>query len=114
MRGILFSVMGFLSFGVSPLFADSFRCGSYLAREGMPSSEIAKKCGEPDVVKTLEEPIVVRRTNGTTFENGVTITHYWYYERGPNEFVARMTIREARVEMIELLSARLLKSLDLE
>ena len=69
--------------------ADSFRCGSYLAREGMPSSEMEEKCGQPDVVKTSEEPIIVRRPDGSTFSNGVTTTHYWYYGRGPNEFVAR-------------------------
>jgi hypothetical protein len=72
-----------------------------------------EKCGQPDVVKTLEEPIIVRRPDGSTFSNGVTITHYWYYERGRNEFVARVTIREAIVEEIELLSARLIESLDL-
>lgn len=80
----------------------------------MPSSKIAEECGQPDVVQTSEEPIIVRRANGSTFTNGVTITDYWYYERGPNEFVVRVTIREAVVEEIELLSARRLESLDLE
>lgn len=94
--------------------ADSFRCGTYLAREGRPSSEIAKECGPPDAARTSEEPIVVRRPDGSTFTNGVTVTDYWYYERGPNEFVARVTIREGLVDEIELLSARLLQSLDLE
>lgn len=114
MRRILAGVLAIFSVGVSPVYADSFRCGGYLAREGRPSSEIATECGEPDVVKTSEEPIIVRRPNGTTFENGVAITHFWYYERGPNQFVARVTIREDRVETIELLSARLLESLDLD
>jgi hypothetical protein len=94
--------------------ADSFRCGGYLAREGRPASEIETECGQPDLVKRSEEPIIVRRPNGSIFANGVTITDYWYYERGPNQFVARVTIREGIAEEIELLSARLLESLDLD
>ena len=95
-------------------FADSFRCGSYLAREGMSMSEMEEKCGKPDVVKTTEEPIRVRRGNGTTFINGVVTTHNWYYERGPSRFVALVVIRESVVEEIKLLEARLIESLGLE
>ena len=94
--------------------ADSFRCGSFLAREGMSSDSIEEICGKPDVVKMTEEPILVRRPNGTTFNDGVVTTRYWYYERGPNEFVARVTIRDGIAEEVELLEARLLEALDLD
>lgn len=114
MRGFFFSLLIVVFVGGPAAYADSFRCGSYIAKEDVPSSELVEECGQPDLVRTVEDPILVRRPNGTTFQNGISITHYWYYERGPNEFVARVTVRDARVEKIDLLSARLLESLDLD
>ena len=80
----------------------------------MSSAAIEEICGKPELVKLTEEPIIVRRPNGTTFTNGVVTTHVWYYERGPNEFVARVTIRDSVAEEIELMEARLIEALDLE
>lgn len=112
----LFRFLGVFVFFSGPAvsYADSFRCDRYLAREGMPSSELEEKCGRPDVIETSEEPIIVRRPDGTTFTNGFATTSFWYYERGRNQFVARVTIRDSVVEEIELLEARLIESLDLD
>ena len=92
--------------------ADSFRCGAYVVHDGMPSAEIREKCGEPDLVRVSEEPVFSRLENGTTVQTGVTTTHYWFYARGPNQFVARVTVRDSVAREIELLNVRDIASLD--
>ena len=95
----------------SPIvMADSFRCGAYIVREGMRSAEIAEKCGEPDRVRTHEEPVYTRMQDGTTVQTGVATTQYWYYDRGPNQFVARIAVRESLADEVELLNVRDLAS----
>ena len=86
--------------------ADSFRCGAYIAVEGMPAAELTEKCGEPELTRTFDEPVYAERPNGSRYQLGVTTSHYWYYERGRNEFVARVTVRKSVAEKIELLSVR--------
>ena len=49
-RGAAILVLGLLA--ASPAFADGFRCGTKLVREGATRSEVAAKCGEPDDVIT--------------------------------------------------------------
>ena len=75
--------------------ADSFRCGAYIVRDGMPSTEIRGKGGEPDLVRVSEEPVLSRLENGTAVQTGATTTYYWFYERGPNQFLARVTVRDS-------------------
>jgi hypothetical protein len=100
---VLGSAIG-LSFASSPLLADSFRCGTALIREGMPASEIRKKCGDPNSVETVTEPVIARRPDGSTFQTGVTTKDYWGYDRGPRRFPARVTIEDGVAVEIELLS----------
>jgi len=95
-------------------FADSFRCGNALAREGMSATELEKKCGRPDLVRKSTEPMIVRRPDGTLTREGIVTIYYWYYERGRNQFVARVTIRDSVVRKIELLDERRIESLDPE
>jgi Protein of unknown function (DUF2845) len=90
---------------VSPcLLADSFRCGTNLIREGMPAAEVMEKCGGPDSVEAVSEPIMARRPNGSTYQVGIATTEYWTYDRGSGRFPARLTIKEGAVSEIELLS----------
>ena len=94
--------------------ADAFRCGVNIIREGMRSSEIQEKCGEPDLVKIEEEPVFARLENGTNVQVGVTTTRFWYYDRGPNRFIARLAIRDSLAEEIDLLEVRDIDSLSEE
>jgi hypothetical protein len=110
-RFLAMLVLVLLAIGSSSVMADSFRCGTYIIREGMPSAEIKEKCGDPDLVKTSTEPIFSRLKNGATVQTGVTTTDYWFYDRGPNQFVARVTIRESQAEEIEVLDVRNIESL---
>jgi len=83
---------------------DRFYCGQRLIREGMAVPEIVRRCGEPDSVEVVEEPIFARGPRGGRVQTGVTTTEYWIYDRGSTRFPARLTIRENIAEKIELLS----------
>ena len=89
---------------VSVAEADSIRCGAHLIQEGMAAAEIVEKCGQPTAIETVEEPIMARRPNGTTYQVGITTTEYWRYDRGPRLFPAQLTIEEGVATKIELLS----------
>jgi hypothetical protein len=72
----------------------------------MASKEIREKCGKPDLVRTIEKPILARAAAGGTIQTGVEVTLLWYYERGSNQYVARVTIRDAMAEEIEILNVK--------
>ena len=100
--------------GPGRAIADTVRCGSGVIQEGMPASEIQLKCGNPDVVKTRREPIMARRPNGTTFQSGTTSRDFWYYDRGPDQFVMRVTVEDSVAIEVKLLEVRAIDTLDLE
>jgi len=91
-----------------------FRCCSSIVREGMSSEDIEKRCGEADLVRVTEEPVYTRLDNGASVQVGTLITHFWYYDRGPNQYVARITIRESLAEKIDLLEVTDIESLELD
>lgn len=93
-----------LVLGTPPALAASFRCGQDLIREGMSASDIREKCGEPDSVETVTEPVMSRTRDGLAYQVGVTTTDYWRYDRGSRRFPVRLTIKEGIAEKIELLS----------
>ena len=95
----------------SPALADDLRCGSHIVRKGMTSGEILQKCGEPDLTRKVETPVFVRVEGGGTRQTGVEITLLWYYERGANQYVARVTIREKIAEAIDILDVKKLDAL---
>lgn len=80
----------------------------------MSSDEIEERCGKPDLTRTVEEPIRARLNSGASVQVGVATTHYWYYDRGPTQFVARLTVRESIAEEIEIMNIRDIESLPSE
>ena len=95
-----------LSLGPESVLADSFRCNRSIVREGMSVDEIREKCGAPDLVRTRKEPVMSRLVNGRMVRVGVSATHFWFYDRGPNEFVVQIAVRESVAQEITLLSIR--------
>ena len=83
---------------------DAFWCGTHLIREGMRAEQIVERCGQPDTVEVLEEPIMARRQNGSRFQVGVKTTEFWTYDRGTVRFPARVTIEEGVATEVALLS----------
>jgi len=100
-----FSVLavGLLAIIPSRVLADSFSCGTYLIRERMRSVEIVAKCGEPDLVETVSEPVIARRPNGSMVQVGVTTAEYWIYDRGTRKFRVRLFMKADTAIEIELL-----------
>jgi hypothetical protein len=94
--------------------AQGFRCNGNLIREGMKTSEIREKCRAPDLVRRKEEPVYSRLQSGATVQTGVEVTEYWFYDRGPNEYVIRITVRDAVAEEVELMTVTDLESLTAE
>ncbi|HEY5566159.1 MAG TPA: DUF2845 domain-containing protein [Gammaproteobacteria bacterium] len=92
-----------LAMASTSAWADSFRCGTYLIREGMLASEVMEKCGAPTSKEVIEEPVMARRANGSAFQVGVTTIEYWNYNLGPRVFPARLRIEEGVATKIELL-----------
>ena len=94
--------------------ADAFRCGSQTVQEGMTSEAIRERCGEPDLIRTSEEPVFSRLENGAMVQVGVAVTDFWYYDRGPAQFVVQLAVRDSIAEEIEILTIRDIESLPKE
>jgi Protein of unknown function (DUF2845) len=82
---------------------DAFWCGTHLIREGMQAAEVRQRCGEPDSVDELQEPIMGRRADGALFQVGVKVTEFWHYDRGPRSFPARITVEDGIATEVALL-----------
>ena len=88
---------------VLPARADSFWCGFHLIREGMATISVLKRCGPPQFVESLQQPVLGWRPNGTVFQAGVEATEYWTYDRGHARFPVRVTIEKGTATRIDLL-----------
>ncbi|HSG64642.1 MAG TPA: DUF2845 domain-containing protein [Gammaproteobacteria bacterium] len=92
-----------LAAGVAHAQPDTFWCGSQLVREGMTAVEISRRCGEPDTVQVIEEPIFARNANGSTRQIGVTMVEIWTYNRGSGRFPARIRVADGVATEVELI-----------
>ena len=84
--------------------ADTFRCGARIIRKGLASAEIKRRCGEPQSVEHLQEPIMATRPDGTRFEVGTKTWELWTYEREYGKFPARVTVEDGVATAVELLT----------
>lgn len=90
----------------APALADEFRCGTQFVREGMPAKDIRDRCGVPALSRQVEKPVFTRVEGGGTIQTGVEITLLWYYERGSNQYVARVAIRDGVAQEIDILDVK--------
>jgi hypothetical protein len=91
--------------------AQAFRCNNNLIREGMTANEIREKCRAPDLVRKTEVPVYSRLQSGATVQTGIEVTDFWFFDRGPNEYVVKITLRDAVALKVELLTIKDLESL---
>jgi hypothetical protein len=87
-------VLGLLASAPALAQPDAFWCGSRLIREGMPSAEITQRCGKPDSVEVIEQPIMASSPGGGRHQVGIKKIEIWTYDRGSRRFPARITIDE--------------------
>lgn len=95
----------------SPAIADSFRCDGKLVRAGMEAKDIRDLCGPAAETRIIKKPVIVTLSNGRRIRSGTEITVLWYYDRGPNQFIARVTIRGSTAEQIDILSVKSIDAL---
>jgi hypothetical protein len=116
MLRIICSILTVLFF-VSPAFADTFRCGSKLVREGDTKVEVLIRCGEPltkDASRTLVGVNKVTTTDKTPGgEIGITETtreatraeyadvETWTYNPGVGRFLRILTFVGGRLTSVE-------------
>jgi Protein of unknown function (DUF2845) len=106
-----------VSFFVSPAFADTFRCGQKLVREGDTKAEVLIRCGEPltkDASRTLVGVNKVTTTDKLPVGNiGITETtreatraeyadvETWTYNAGTGKFLRILTFVGGRLSKVE-------------
>jgi hypothetical protein len=95
----------------SPAIADSFRCDGELVRAGMEAKEIREKCGPAVMTRIVQKPVMATLSNGRRIRRGTRITVLWYYDRGPDQYIARVTILGATAEQIDILDVKSIESL---
>jgi len=88
-----------------PSRADTLRCGSKLIQVGATRGEVIAKCGEPDFVENVEEPVRARRPNGTVAIVGTASREIWTYRRAPGKFPAVLTFDGGTLKSIEFIKS---------
>ena len=85
-----------------PVFADTFRCGSWIASPDMSVGELLEKCGEP-AQKTSETVDVYARTasGGGTYKTGTSTIEKWTYDRGSQAAPMIVTIVDGKIKSME-------------
>lgn len=74
----------------------AMRCSGQLVDDDDWPIEIREKCGEPDYVARYPEAVIPGL--------GVTrVLEHWYYNRGPQQFIRRLTFRDGRFAGVETL-----------
>jgi Protein of unknown function (DUF2845) len=94
-----------LAFSMQPASADTLRCKGKLIDVGSTKGEVLAKCGEPSFVENVEEPVRVRRPNGTTYVVGTTNKEIWTYKRAPGKFPAVLTFDGSTLKSIDFIKS---------
>ena len=95
------AMIALLIFG-QPAFAETFRCGSWIASPDMSVEELLEKCGEP-TQKTMEIIDVYGTTvsGGGTVKRGTSTIEKWTYDRGSQAAPMVVTIVDGKIKSME-------------
>ena len=95
------AMIALLIFG-QPAFAETFRCGSWIASPDMSVQELLEKCGEP-TQKTMEIIDVYGTTvsGGGTVKRGTSTIEKWTYDRGSQAVPMVVTIVDGKIKSME-------------
>jgi len=81
--------------------AETLRCKSSLISPGASQDYVLQKCGPPASKMDVNEPVMARRPNGTTYQVGTATKEIWRYDRSPGKFPAVMTFEEGVLKKLE-------------
>lgn len=85
-----------------PAFAESFRCGPWIASEDMTVDELLQKCGEP--AKRTSETVDVYGpsvSGGGRVKRGTSTIEKWTYDRGSQAAPMVVTIVDGKIRSME-------------
>ena len=84
-----------------PAFAETFRCGQWIASPEMSVAELLEKCGEPTTRSVRHEDILARSAGGGTHRIGTTTIETWTYDRGSQSFAMVVTIVDGKIKSMK-------------
>ncbi|UXY17076.1 DUF2845 domain-containing protein [Chitiniphilus purpureus] len=91
-----------LLLAAAPLHADStLRCGNLLVQPGDSASHVIGRCGAPQTRATSVEPVFATNRHGRTHQVGSIEVQRWTYDRGPNQFNARLRFEDGTLQRID-------------
>jgi len=91
-----------LSLIAPPAFAESFRCGQWIASPDMSVDELLEKCGTPTSKSVLVEDVFGPTAAGKgRVKVGTTTTETWTYDRGTQSSAMVVTIVDGRIKSME-------------
>lgn len=106
MRTLMFIALAAVTLAFAqPLRAETLRCGSKLIEVGDLKSEVITKCGEPDFVENVEQPVRARGRNGNVVVVGTSNVEIWTYRRAPGKFPAVLTFEGNELRTIEFIKS---------
>jgi hypothetical protein len=85
-----------------PAYAETFRCGQWIASPDMTVDELLQKCGEP-TQKTSETIDVYGPSvsGGGRVNRGTSTTEKWTYDRGSQAASMVVTIVDGKIKSME-------------
>ncbi len=98
MKTALFILSIFVTLGISNL-SYALRCGNEVVSEGLKTSEVLGKCGEPRFRNTEQKEWV--QNIGQDLRKTYTPLEYWVYDFGPSKLVQILQFENDRLTKIQ-------------
>lgn len=80
---------------------DNLRCGNLLVQVGDSTSRVLERCGAPQTRSTSIEPVFATNRRGETDQVGSIEVQRWSYDRGSNQFAARLRFEDGELKRID-------------
>ena len=83
-------------------FAETFRCGSWIASPEMSVDELLEKCGAPTTKSVETIDVYGPTTSGSgRVKRGTSTIETWTYDRGSQSFPMVVTIVDGRIKSMK-------------
>jgi hypothetical protein len=83
---------------VSPVGADSMRCGKWVVSESVTVAELVSKCGEPRSKDVTKEDVYITSPTGARIKTDrVTVTERWVYQSSARALPMLVTIVDGKI-----------------
>ncbi len=85
-----------------PAFAESFRCGQWIASEDMSVEELLQKCGAPTQKTSETIDVYGPSVSGAgRVKRGTSVIEKWTYDRGSQAAPMVVTIVDGKITSME-------------